>query len=79
MFKISDKPLEQMDLREGLCSDRAGALNCFEGRVRKENGGKAVSFLEYEAHEALCRTEAENIFREAYQQFDIISANCFHR
>jgi molybdopterin synthase catalytic subunit len=79
MFKITDRPLEQIDLREGLSSDHAGALSSFEGRVRKQNEGKIVSFLEYEAHEALCQTEAENIFRETYEQFDIISANCFHR
>jgi molybdopterin synthase catalytic subunit len=79
MFKIVSTPLEHMNLREGLASDSAGAFVCFEGRVRQENDGKVVSFLEYEAHEALCLTEAENIFREVYERFDVISANCFHR
>jgi len=79
MFKISHIPLEKLDLRKGLASDHAGAFSCFEGLVRRNNEGKIVSALEYEAHEVLCQTEAENIFREVYEQFDVISAQCFHR
>jgi molybdopterin synthase catalytic subunit len=79
MFTITDQPLEQLDLRAGLVSERAGAFSSFEGRVRKHNEAKTVEFLEYEAHEALCRNEAENIFKEVYRRFDIVAANCFHR
>ena len=79
MFKIVHTPLEEMDLRKGLVSSQAGAFNCFEGLVRKSNDGKVVSALEYEAHEALCLNEAENILREVYQNFDVLTAHCFHR
>jgi molybdopterin synthase catalytic subunit len=79
MFQIAHTSLEDLDLRKGLSSDYAGAFTCFEGWVRKNNEGKIVSFLEYEAHEELCRTEAENIFQEVYKKFDVISAQCFHR
>lgn len=68
-----------MDLRDGLNLDGAGAFNCFEGWVRKDNEGKIVSVLEYEAYGPLCEKEAEKIFQEVYAKYDILSANCFHR
>ena len=79
MFQISHTPLEDLDLRKHLTSEHAGAFSSFEGCVRNSNEGKIVSALEYEAHEALCQAEAENIFREVYEQFDVLSAQCFHR
>ncbi len=79
MFEITHTPLEKLNLRKGLVSDHAGAFNSFEGWVRKHNKGKIVASLEYEAHEALCRSEAENILQEVYQQFDVIAVHCFHR
>lgn len=68
-----------MDLRAGLASPRAGAFNCFEGRVRDHNEGKAVVALEYEAYAALCQNEAQNIFREVKEKFSVIAAKCVHR
>ena len=40
MFQILEVPLEKVDLRKGLISKNAGALNSFEGRVREWNEGK---------------------------------------
>ena len=79
MFKISTTPLNSLDLREGLSSNSAGAFNSFEGWVRDHNEGKSVLALEYEAYEALCQKEAQNIFKETQEKFDIIAAKCIHR
>lgn len=79
MFKISVTPLENLNLREGLNLQNAGAFNCFEGWVRNRNKGRVVSALEYEAYDVLCEHEAEKIFQETYQKFDILTAHCFHR
>lgn len=79
MFQIIKAPLEKIDLRKGLSSPRAGAFNAFEGRVRNINEGKNVIALEYEAYESLCDREATKIFEEAYKQFNIIEARCYHR
>ena len=79
MFQLSEKPLEQLDLRAGLASPRAGAFNCFEGRVRDHNHGKPVIALEYEAYAALCQSEAQNIFREVTEKFNVIAAKSVHR
>lgn len=56
----------------------AGALVCFEGRVRNHHQGKAVRSLDYEAHEALALDEGERIVKEAQQRFPVQAA-CVHR
>jgi molybdopterin synthase catalytic subunit len=79
MFQISEKPLEHLDLHEGLVSPQAGAFNCFEGRVRDHNAGQAVIVLEYEAYAALCQSEAQKIFQETGKKFSVIAMKCVHR
>ena len=79
MFKLSLAPLESMDLRKDLTLQNAGAFNCFEGWVRKYNKGRVVAALEYEAYELLCEKEADKIFQEVYEKFDILTAKCVHR
>jgi len=79
MFTLSSTPLEEMDLREGLISESAGAFSCFEGLVRNHNEGKTVVALEYEAYKPLCEREARKIFEEVKQKFDVIAVRCFHR
>ena len=79
MLQILKIPLEKVDLRKGLSSKKAGAFCCFEGLVRDHNEGKKVIALEYEAYESLCEREAKKIFREAFEQFNVIEARCYHR
>ncbi len=79
MFKISETPLEGIDLRQGLLSSSAGAFNCFEGFVRDHNNGKKVLALEYQVYQPLCEKEAQKIFSEVQEKFDVIAAKCFHR
>ena len=79
MFQLSSHPLETINLKENLSCKTAGAFATFEGLVRNHNEGKTVTSLEYEAHEVLCRKEAEKIFAEAHKKFPIIGAKCFHR
>ncbi len=79
MFNLSAKPLEPTEFKRGLASPKAGAFADFEGLVRDHNDGKTVTALEYEAFPELCKKEAEAIFREAREKFDIINAKCVHR
>lgn len=78
-FKLTQIPLERLNLREGLLSPGAGAFVSFEGLVRNHNEGKEVLYLEYQAYEQLCQTEAEKIFQKAYEQFPITAAKGVHR
>ena len=79
MFKISQKPLDGVRLAAELKITAAGALVIFEGTVRSENKGRAVTKLEYEASEAIAQNEFKKIVDEARQQFDFIQAKCVHR
>lgn len=79
MFKISGIPLEQLNLREGLKSPEVGAFSSFEGWVRDNNQGRKVIALEYEAEPLLCQKEAEEIFQEAKEKFDVFEVRAFHR
>ena len=79
MLLISKTPLEEIDLRKGFTSARAGAFSCFEGWVRNENDGKKVIALEYEAYESLCIKEAQKILIEVKKEFNVIAVRVFHR
>ncbi len=79
MFYLSTTPLENINLKENLKSDQAGAFASFEGLVRNHNDGKKVVALEYEAFEPLCQKEFEVILKEAKERFAIIDLRCFHR
>ena len=79
MFNLSKDPLEHLNLKQGLLSNASGGFACFEGWVRNHNDGKNVIALEYEAFDKLCETEAEKIFIEAQQKFDVIKMKCVHR
>ncbi len=79
MFALSDLPLLEHSLVQSLNDPAAGALVTFEGRVRQQNQGRAVTRLEYEGAELLAANEFQSIEAEACQRFDITQLHCVHR
>jgi molybdopterin synthase catalytic subunit len=79
MFKLTPDPIDAAALRAMLDSRDAGALVVFEGRVRRENQGRQVVELAYEATEKLAVAEGEAILREARERFAVMDACCVHR
>jgi len=79
MFDLTDRPIEIEKLKELLRDDRAGALITFEGVVRNHNQGKSVEALSYEAYEPLARAEAQRIFAEVAERFQILKCVLVHR
>jgi molybdopterin synthase catalytic subunit len=80
VFELSDKLLDTAALRAAMTQQpAAGALVMFEGWVRNENEGQAVTSLAYEAADALCQAEAKKIFAEARQKFGVINVRVAHR
>jgi molybdopterin synthase catalytic subunit len=79
MFKVSDEPIEKSVLQEYLINPKAGACVIFEGLVRNHNEGKDVFQLEYEAFIRMCEKEAEKIFIEAKEKFQVFNIICIHR
>jgi len=78
-FKIVEEPLENLDLKGPMLDCGAGAYAAFEGWVRDENEGKAVTSLEYEAYADLAVKEGARVVEEARERFNIIDARCYHR
>ncbi len=77
---IQEEPIAVDVLRRkrpenGTC----GGYVTFEGVVRGENEGKAVSRLFYECYEALARKEMHAILDKAAQMFPIHFAEVVHR
>jgi molybdopterin synthase catalytic subunit len=79
MFAISADPIDPAKLRRALEAAGAGALVCFEGRVRDHNDGRAVQGLSYQAYVELAQAEGERIVAEAQARFAVERIACVHR
>jgi molybdopterin synthase catalytic subunit len=79
VFRIDADPLDTAALRAALDDHAAGALVVFEGRVRNENDGRAVTSLEYEAYESMCLRHGEAILAAARRRFGVRDVRCVHR
>jgi molybdopterin synthase catalytic subunit len=79
MFAISEAPIDVVRLQRGLEADGAGAVVCFEGRVRNHNEGRAVDGLSYQAYIELAEAEGRRIVEEARNRFGIERVACVHR
>ncbi|HKV64871.1 MAG TPA: molybdenum cofactor biosynthesis protein MoaE [Rhodanobacteraceae bacterium] len=79
MFSISATPIDIASLRRDLETTRAGAVVCFEGRVRDHNDGRAVDGLSYQAYAELAEAEGRCIVEEARAKFAVEHIVCVHR
>lgn len=78
-FTITAVAIDPEALKRTLAAETDGACVCFEGWVRDQNEGAAVTALEYEAHRAIAEDEGEKILEEARERFEITNARCEHR
>ncbi|HET7612121.1 MAG TPA: molybdenum cofactor biosynthesis protein MoaE [Rhodanobacteraceae bacterium] len=78
-FSISAVPVDVEVLRRELAAQGAGAVVCFEGRVRDRNEGRAVDGLSYQAYAELAEAEGGRILEEARSRFAIEQVLCVHR
>jgi molybdopterin synthase catalytic subunit len=78
-FSISAAPIDTTALRCELEARGAGAVVCFEGRVRDRNDGRAVDGLSYQAYVQLAEAEGGRIVEEARTRFAIEQVLCVHR
>ncbi|HKZ10154.1 MAG TPA: molybdenum cofactor biosynthesis protein MoaE [Rhodanobacteraceae bacterium] len=79
MFAISEAAIDVAGLQHGLEADGAGAVVCFEGRVRNYNEGRAVNGLSYQAYIELAEAEGRRIVEEARGRFAVERISCIHR
>lgn len=76
-IEITDLPLACDGTR---CADgTSGAVVEFAGIVRAKEGEKAIDALQYEAYDAMARSEMERILSELEHQFPCHSVEVKHR
>jgi len=78
-FRITGEKIDPGALLGALGDTRAGACVTFEGRVRRQNEGRGVLSLDYEAFAPLAEKEGMRILEEARLKFGILDAVCVHR
>lgn len=78
-FRISSTPIDVAMLHSELEATGAGAVVCFEGRVRDHSDGRAVNGLSYEAYVELAEAEGNRIVAEARGRFAVERIVCVHR
>ena len=78
-FAISDKPLDAAALEALVAGPHCGAVATFIGRVRRQNAGRVVLWLDYEAYAPLAISAFERIAREASDQWPEAELAIVHR
>ncbi len=78
-FGLTAVPIDPLMLGAKLLAPSCGAVATFEGRVRDHNDGRAVAKLEYEAYEAMARSEGLKVIAEAAARFEVHAVCCIHR
>lgn len=75
--EITGDPLEARGVT--VAEPGCGAVVEFAGLVRGEEDGVAIAALDYEAYEAMARSEMERIARELAADFPCRSMELIHR
>jgi molybdopterin synthase catalytic subunit len=79
MSALSAEPLDMVSLLAGAHHPGAGAVVLFSGEVRDNNRGRAVSFLEYEAHGPLAEKVIAEVLSAAREKYSLHVALARHR
>lgn len=80
LFRVTYEPLDGQLLADLVRRDDAGAIAVFYGVVRNHNDGKAVSRLEYEAHESMALGKLKEVAQLTKREFpDIAEVGAWHR
>ncbi len=78
-FEVWDKDINIEYLKKELLDSTCGAYVSFEGWIRNNNDGKSVLKLEYEVYEKMAIKEAQKIFNESREKFQVVNLSCIHR
>jgi len=78
LVELRETPLDVSEVVESLADPTAGGLTLFVGRVRQEDGGRAVDGLDYSAHPtALARLR--EVCERIAAEFDLRGLAAVHR
>jgi molybdopterin synthase catalytic subunit len=76
---ITSQPLDPAALEAAVTGPGCGAGSIFVGRVRAQNAGRSVLWLDYEAYAPLAIATFERIAQEAAQRWPGVTVAIAHR
>ncbi len=79
MEYITDKPIKLSEHVDIAHDPKAGAVVLFSGETRNHSQGRAVDYLEYEAHIDMAQKTIKEIISEAKNKWPLYYAHCTHR
>jgi molybdopterin synthase catalytic subunit len=79
MSRIRGVPIDLAEVVSEVAHPGAGGIATFVGVVRRENAGKEVIRLEYEAYDAMAERELESILAELEAEIGGVRVAALHR
>jgi molybdopterin synthase catalytic subunit len=79
MFALTTRPIDPTALLAEVSDARAGALVVFVGTTRRDNAGRQVHRLEYEAFERMAIREMRQLGAEARRRWPLKKVAMVHR
>ncbi len=79
MYRLVREPIDVRALRDGLALPQDGAVVVFEGTVRNQSRGRAVTHLEYHAYESMAIKKLQDLEALIRQGFSIRDVGIVHR
>jgi MoaE-MoaD fusion protein len=76
---IGRKPIDVAALEREVADPAAGAIATFAGITRRDNAGRKVLRLEYEAYEPMALSEMRKLANEASKRWKIVRIAIAHR
>jgi molybdopterin converting factor subunit 1 len=76
---ITRSPIDVAELERAVADPAAGAIATFTGTTRRDNAGRRVIKLEYEAYEPMALSEMRKLAREAGERWKIVRIAIRHR
>lgn len=79
MYEIVAEPIDVGRVIAAVGDHAAGAVATFVGATRRENAGRAVTRLEYEAHDTMAVREMRRLGEEACRRWGLAGVALVHR
>lgn len=76
---VGPDPLRPEELRARVSGEASGAVVLFVGTVRRENRGREVASLAYEAYDEMAVEELDRVCREGIERFGVDRIGAAHR
>ena len=79
LVRLQTEKIRSAELLQAVESEADGAVVLFLGQVRRQNQGRRVLYLEYEAYPEMAESEMTKIGEEAGRRYEVSEIALVHR